>query len=89
MCIGWLDLGKLLEKLAGIELSIVLLPQTLDGRVDALGVGSTEKVCLFSSPIHGLFLDLNHLRLICRYHMIHGPDVATWLIVTVSPELIW
>ncbi len=61
MSVGWLDLVKFLDKLAGTEHADVLRSETLDGNVNALSVGSIKKLCQFSGPIHGLLLDLNRL----------------------------
>jgi hypothetical protein len=48
MSIGWLDLVEFFEEFAGVELTIVFCPQTLEGRVNAFCVGSTEKFCQLS-----------------------------------------
>ncbi len=61
-----------------VQLAIVLHPQSLDGRVNALGVGSTEELCKFSGPIHGLLLDLNCFGFVCRDHAIHSLHIAAW-----------
>ncbi len=44
MGFGQFDLIQFLEEFSGIELFVVLRPETLDCCVDALGVGSTEKL---------------------------------------------
>ena len=65
MRLGGLNLVELFEQLACIKFSIVLCPEFLKGRVDALSVGPAEEFCQFAGPVHGLFLDLNGLGFIC------------------------
>jgi hypothetical protein len=52
MSISLLDLVQLFEQCAGIEFSIVFCPEPLNGFVDAFIVGSAQKLCQFSHPIH-------------------------------------
>ena len=61
----WFDLVEFLEQLACIEFPVVLGPESLNGHVDALGVGPAEEFCQFTSPIHGLLLDFDCLGFIC------------------------
>ncbi len=63
--LGRFDLVEFFEQLAGIKLSIVFCPQTLNDCLDALGVGSAEEFGYFSGTIHGLLLDLNYFGFIC------------------------
>ncbi len=65
MCFCGLDLVELFEQLAHVEFSIVLRPESLNGCVDALGVGPAEDFCQFACPIHGILLDLDCLGFIC------------------------
>jgi hypothetical protein len=65
MRLGGLNLVELFEQLACVEFSIVLCPESLNGRVDALSVGPAKEFCPFTSSVHILFLDLNGLGFIC------------------------
>ncbi len=58
------DLVELLEQFACIEFSIVFGRESLDGHVDALRVRSAEELRQFTSPIHGLLLDLDCFRFV-------------------------
>jgi hypothetical protein len=53
------DLVELFELLAWVKFSILFGPESLDGHVDAFGVGPAKEFCQFASPVHGLLLDLN------------------------------
>jgi hypothetical protein len=57
------DLVELFEQFARVEFSFVFGPESLDGHVDALGVGSAEEFCQFAGPVHGLLLDLELFRI--------------------------
>ncbi len=65
MRLGGLNFVELFEQLACVEFSIVLCPESLNGRVDAFSVGPAEEFCQFAGPVRGLFLDLNGLGFIC------------------------
>jgi hypothetical protein len=45
------------KQLTFVKLSVVFCPETLNGSVDALGVGPAKEFCQFSSPVHGVLLD--------------------------------
>jgi hypothetical protein len=61
--VQWASTGLIwlssLNKLTCVEFSVVLGPESLNGHVDALGVGPAEYFCQLAGPVHGLFLDLN------------------------------
>jgi hypothetical protein len=78
MGLRWLDLIEFLEQFACVEFSVVFGPESLNGHMDALGVGPTKEFCQLASPVHGLLLDLNGLGFVRRDHVIHSPDVASW-----------
>jgi hypothetical protein len=56
--------------------------------VDSLIVSILEQVCEFSGPIHGLHLDLDHLRFICCNYMVNRPDIASGVDPDCGPEWI-
>ena len=58
------DLIEFLEQFAGVKFHIVLGLESLNGLVDAVGVGPAEQFGQFASPVHGLPLDLNGFRFI-------------------------
>ncbi len=60
-----LDLVKLFEQLARVKVCIVFGPESLDGHVDALGVGPAEEFHQFAGPVHGLLLDLDCFGFVC------------------------
>ncbi len=59
MGLHWFDLVEFLEQLACVEFSIVLDPESLNGHMDALGVGPAKEFCQLTGPVHSLLLDLN------------------------------
>ncbi len=64
MSLCWLDLVEFLEQLACIEFSVVFGPESLNGLVDAVGVGPAKQFCQLAGPVNGFPLDLNGLRFI-------------------------
>jgi hypothetical protein len=64
MCLSRPDLVKFLEHFAGVEFPVVLGPESLNGSVDAVGVGPAEQFGQFAGPVHGLPLDLNGLQFV-------------------------
>ncbi len=48
------DLIEFLEQLACVEFSVVLGPESLNGHMDALGVGPAKEFCQLAGPVHGL-----------------------------------
>jgi hypothetical protein len=59
MGLGWLDLVEFLEQFACVKFSVLFGPESLNGPMDAVGVGPAEQFGQFASPVHGFSLDLN------------------------------
>jgi hypothetical protein len=42
-------------------------------------ISSAKAFCHFSGTVLGFHLDHHCLRFVCRDHMMHGPNVASWI----------
>jgi len=42
-------------------------------------ISSAKAVCQFSGTVHVFHVDHHCLRFVCQYHMMHGPNVASWI----------
>jgi hypothetical protein len=78
MCFWYLELIELIQKNGCVEFSIISSPESLYSLVDRFLVSVVEKVCDFTSPVHGLDLDLNCFRFISGDDVIHCAYVASW-----------
>jgi hypothetical protein len=80
MCFWYLELIVLLQKIGGVEFSIVSSPESLHSLVDRFLIPVEEKIFDFAGPVHGLDLDLNSFGFVGRDDVIHCEYEAPWFV---------
>ncbi len=73
------QLVQLIHQNGGVEITVVAVAESLHGLVYGVLVLVLEQVGDFSSPVHGLDCDLDRLRFVGRYDMVHRSHVTSGL----------